>query len=218
MRYTKENLEKKKESYNLEPKNLLENSSIDKRKNLIGINKEYIQNNMTKPKIRYYNNNEKNSIKKNKSCPKLNIIEKNTINDKIDNDNYKYSDLYIDNNYDSYSSKNENNQLNHIHLTKGRYMPDSSFNSQRRDYISKNPGFNYEYNNNIFTRIVPKFDYNDNNKIIPKNTNNIYCKSKTPNKLNYNKKKRIMISIFIMIHLFLNSKLHLIIVNTLMSL
>ena len=184
MRYTKENLEKKKESYNLYQNNLLENSSYEKKKNYIGINKKYIQKNMPKPKIRYYNDNKNNSIKKNKSCPKLNSIEQNAINDKIDNDNYIYSDLYIDSNYDSYSSKKENNQLNNIYLTKGRYMPDTSFYSQRREYIS------YEYNNNIFTRIIPKFDNNDNNRSIQKKSDNIYFKSKTPNKQDYNKKKK----------------------------
>jgi hypothetical protein len=116
MRYTKEIIEKKKEYNNLEPNNLLEKTSYKKRNFFNGKNQKYIQNNIHKPKFRYYNNDENNSIKKNKSCPKLNSIEQDSIKDKNDNDNYIYSDLYIDNYNDSYNSKYENNQLNNIHL------------------------------------------------------------------------------------------------------
>ena len=197
MRYTKEIIEKKKEYNNLEPNNLLEKTSYKKRNFFNGKNQKYIQNNIYKPKFRYYNNDENNSIKKNKSCPKLNSIEQDSIKDKNDNDNYIYSDLYIDSYNDSNNSKYENNQLNNIHLTKGRYMPMSNFNSQKRDYLNKNPDYNYECNNNIFTRIVPKIDNNDSNIIIPKKLNYPqqsviykYSKNKTPNKPHYNRKKK----------------------------
>ena len=177
MRYTKENYEKTKESYYLFSNYLYENTSNEKKKIFFGKNKKYIQKNIPTSKIRYCKNNENNSIKKNKSCPKLNCIEQNTLNDKIDNNNYIYSDLYIDSYNDSYSCENRNNQLNNINLTKGRYILDNSFNSQRSDYISKNPGFNYEFNNNIFTRIVPKFENNDINRINPKKSDYIYYKN-----------------------------------------
>ena len=190
MRYEKENFKKSKEYYNLEPNNLLEKTSNEKRNFFNGKNQKYIQKNIPKPKFRYYNNDEYNSIKKNKSCPKLNRIEQDTIKNKIDNDYYIYSDLYIDSYNDSFSSKNGNNQLNNIHLTKGRYMPDNSLNSQSRDYINKKPDYNYECNNNIFTRIVPKIDNNDSNLIIPTKLNYIYSKSKTPTKPYHNKKKK----------------------------
>ena len=153
------------------------------------------------------NNKEKNSLQKNKSCPKFNNINSDDLTINKSNDEQFYN----------FYNKNEN--INNYYLNNNTELTNYNTpeNTYKKKKIQKN---NYDYivDNNIFTRIVPNFEnklnedksgsqiqsINDslyNNKTydihymkkIPKKSNFIYYKSKTPNKkcIFYNKKKKI---------------------------
>ena len=194
-------------------KPLLENISPS-QKNKFSKYIKYLQNmenhgnNNSKPKYNNYKILNKVSIKKNKSCPKFDI---NMQRDEKYNNNID-ENFYMKNNNGNYNNNiNNNNDLDYMNNRENGFIYNNNNNNINSKQKINNNNSDYIGDSDIFTRIVPNFEddndnssircmkdkinektYNNNQIKSPKNSNFVYHKSKTPKAkiIYYNKKNK----------------------------